>query len=1082
MAENTFKSPGFFEREIELTAEKQQPSGVPAGIIGTAQMGPAFVPLTLGTFTDFENRFGSLDPKKFAPYAVREWLKHRQSVTFMRVLGAGANELESDFQKTERYGIVKNAGFHCKYEGSPVTDENNNSNYPGATQFLSAKHLITAKSDVGYPLFTDSETVRTSGDNASYEVSTTGNPTPISANDANLRETSSNPAVDDVLVICRAMILNTSGSYFQIKKHDDDYHPTDGFVRAVNGSNEIEMKLVLSDGTDLSWGNDDASTTAGGTSVPNREYTVSLDPDNTQYIGKVLNTDPAKFQEEGHLLYLDFAIEHELAPVLDSVDADNDEQDDAGDRNVDFNFAKLTVGHHTNKSSNTTYNSDTSNEKWIDTFGRFDCRYRAPKTTSFISQPFGGVEYDLFHFECLSDGEVANNEFKISIANIRKSANPNYEYGTFDVLVRKFDDNDFQPQVIERFVACNLDPDSESFVARKIGDKKAVFNFDANLPEERRLVISGRYANQSLNVRIVMNDSVYKEQVPKAALPFGFRGIPVIDINGHLLDSTSSAGHVPPLPFVFKATKGMLKTSSYAFQGEAGDNERADSRIYWGVKTTRIEDDSIVADAVYQSNISSRPNSLVKAYTKLQGVPGGTITDIGNLKIGNDADSFHNNKFTLARVAFGQRLDQLSGGLSDLGAASVEIKNACYIRNGSPDVTTYTITDGYDAATYDDRPTFASLVHDPVANNFNKFSSYAKFTNVFYGGFDGVNMLDPDIKELNDKASSTEGDGKAQLVTNGLGLTGTKVGDSTKMSGEGKDHNIISSYRQAIGIMTDSMSVRTNLLVIPGIRDEYITDHAANLTRDYGMSMYIMDIPNKDSSDTRVFGTSSRPDVENTSLALETRAFDNNYVASYFPDVYITDPVNNRRVLVPASVAALGALAYNDSVSYPWFAPAGFNRGALDFVENPQTRLSVSDRDDLYERRINPIANFPDGGFVIFGQKTMQQNQSSLDRVNVRRLMLEVKRQVAQVANTVLFEQNTPETRERFLGLIQPRLTQIQAQAGIEKFRIICDDTNNTPQDVEENRLNGKIVLIPTRTIEFIAIDFIVTSSGISFE
>ena len=97
MAENTFKSPGFFEQEIELTAEKQEPTGVPAGIIGAAQMGPAFVPLTLGTFTDFENRFGTLTPEKFAPYAVREWLKHRQAVTFMRVLGAGANASSADF-------------------------------------------------------------------------------------------------------------------------------------------------------------------------------------------------------------------------------------------------------------------------------------------------------------------------------------------------------------------------------------------------------------------------------------------------------------------------------------------------------------------------------------------------------------------------------------------------------------------------------------------------------------------------------------------------------------------------------------------------------------------------------------------------------------------------------------------------------------------------------------------------------------------------------------------------------------------------------------------------------------------------
>ena len=153
MAENTFKSPGFFEQEIELTAEKQEPTGVPAGIIGAAQMGPAFVPLTLGTFTDFENRFGTLTPEKFAPYAVREWLKNRQSVTFMRVLGAGANATSTDFTNTRSYGVAKNAGFKAIDTGSTVGGK-----YLGATQFLTANHVISANSDIGFPIFTDNQT------------------------------------------------------------------------------------------------------------------------------------------------------------------------------------------------------------------------------------------------------------------------------------------------------------------------------------------------------------------------------------------------------------------------------------------------------------------------------------------------------------------------------------------------------------------------------------------------------------------------------------------------------------------------------------------------------------------------------------------------------------------------------------------------------------------------------------------------------------------------------------------------------------------------------------------------------------
>ena len=1113
MAENTFKSPGFFEREIELTAEKQQPTGVPAGIIGAAKMGPAFVPLTLGTFKDFENRFGSLTPEKFAPYAVSEWLKHRQSVTFMRVLGAGANSTSTDFATTRQYGSAKNAGFKAEDGGTVVVDK-----FIGATQFLTAKHIVSANSDIGFPIFTDNSTFGTAGLSDIIEKGETGVDADFTPGDAgddpanSLRETTT-PTADEIH-ICRAMILNASGSFFQLYKNSGGalaWDDNEGYIEAKDGSNEFKMRLTLGDGVaaEKATFGEDSTFSFNGEERPNKIFTVSLDPDNTNYIGKVLNTDPKKFQEEGHLLWLDFAIEHELAPVSAHYDENGDGVDDDGvDRNFNENNVFLSRGADNQDGMNDTFASAYTSTQWRDLFGWFNARYQAPKTTSFISQPFGNVEYDLFHFECLSDGAVANNEFKVSISNIKKSANPNYPYGTFNVQIRKFGDSDFAPEILEQFVECNLDPDSDQFVGKKVGDKKVVFDFDADLEDERRLVISGRYPNQSLNVRIVINDAVYKRQIPAGSLPFGFRGIPVLNIYNHLAHSQAKLAFLPPMPYVFKATKGKIKTSDFSFQGEAGDNERSDARVYWGVKTTRIADNALVTDAVLQPNISGLPSKIVEAYTKFQGIPGGSIK-IGNLvdsqwgaaSTDAGADLFNDNKFTLARVALSRRLDQLSypagtpstsnpqpSFFDSLNSTSVEMKSACYIRNGVPNPSNYTIADNHDGTTYDDRVTFASLVHDHKPNNFNKFSKFAKFTNVFYGGWDGLNILDPDIEDLNDRAASSESgssvatSGKAGLIAGGLGLRNTQTGASVAMSGEGKDNNVIASYRQAIKQMTDPMTVRTNLLCIPGIRDPYVTDFAADKVRDYSMAMYVMDIPNFNGDQQRIFDTGSRPDVEYTSNNLEGRGVDNNYVASYFPDVFITDQVNGRRVLVPASIAAIGALSYSDNVSYPWFAPAGFNRGSLDFVENVRTRLSVSDRDDLYDRKINPIANFPNGGFVIFGQKTMQQNQSALDRVNVRRLLLEVKRQVSEVANIVLFEQNTPATRERFVNLVQPRLALIQAQAGIEKFQVICDDTNNTPQDAEENRLNGKIVLIPTRTIEFIAIDFIVTNAGVSFE
>jgi phage tail sheath protein FI len=312
-------------------------------------------------------------------------------------------------------------------------------------------------------------------------------------------------------------------------------------------------------------------------------------------------------------------------------------------------------------------------------------------------------------------------------------------------------------------------------------------------------------------------------------------------------------------------------------------------------------------------------------------------------------------------------------------------------------------------------------------------------------------------------------------------------------AGEGKDNNAVFSYVTAARILTDPLTLSSNgsnissinILAIPGIRDSFVTDQVSAFIRDYALAIYLMDIPSYSDSNVRLFDedfSTTRPDVRRSSEQFDSRAIDNNFVATYFPDVVMVDNVNNRRVRAPASVAALAAIGFNDRVGFPWFAPAGFNRGALDFVTNLAVRLTVPDRDTLYDARINPIANFPNEGFVIFGQKTLQQAQSALDRVNVRRLLLEVKRIVSQIARNLVFEQNNDVTRGRFVSQVTPQLALIQSQSGIETFRVIMDDTNNSQDDIEQNRLNGRIVIVPTRAIEFIAVDFIVTNAGVSFD
>lgn len=1001
MAEQTFRSPGFFDSEIDASARQEQaPSGTPAGIIGTSDKGPAFVPTTVRTFGDFEQKFGGLNPKKFAPYAANEFLKNRTSLTFLRVLGAGANATTTDISNTLATGQVKNAGFVLTGTQASATDLR----HKGSVQFLVARHSVATNEAYGLPMFTDNDSFTTGA--------------PIYAN------------------MVRGMILMASGARMMVL--DGNEAATSAFTAtgpddAATISSD-KFKLVISSSNGSSY-----ATTDGNAGV--RIYTASLNPSNSDYYAKILNTDPEKFAEHQHVLYADFAVDNEVASVT--------------------NVAVVSG------SSNTSTVSGNTSMLFREAFGHFDTRYTTPRTSWFISQPFGSTEYDLFHFETIDDGEVSNTLYKISISNLKVSTDPQNPYGTFTVLVRKWEDSDTEPKVLEQYPNCSLNPRAANYVARLIGDRKVSYNFDAESDSEQRLVTSGKYANKSKYVRLVMSDMVENGLVPQTTLPFGFRGPEVLKTNDGLTDTSATGARrlagvlgtsslsgslVPPIPFRYKVTRGDTATSGFA--GNPGTNETVNASYYWGVKFERNT-------SILNPNTSAEKNELLKAYAKFAG-----IKKLDTLVTGSGADTLNNNKFTLSRVALSvTSVANLTASLTD------HMKEAVYIRNGTVDPSTYAITD----ATLGERLTLASLLAQTSSVDFNRFNQYAKFTNFMYGGFDGVNILDKNARRMNDKSTSFDSGGGAEsaFVSPGLGYN---------TNGTGTANNSVASYVVASKIMTDPMTVNHNILTIPGIREPYVTDYALRQCKEYGLSIFLMDLVSYDEDGNRIYDDSTdKPDVNKTVNSFEARAVDNNYGATYFPDVFIDDDTNKRKVKVPASVAALAAVGFNDRVAYPWFAPAGFNRAALDFVTNVSVRLNKDDKDRLHDARINPIASLPRQGYVIFGQKTLQQAKSALDRVNVRRLLLEVKRQVTEIAFPLVFEQNIPANRDKFVNEAVLRLGLIQSQAGIEQFRVIMDDTNNSDDDRDLNRLNGTIRIVPTRTIEYIAVDFIITNNGVQF-
>lgn len=1084
MSNQIFKAPGFFGREIDLTATSVEPTGIPAGVIGASEKGPAFIPTTIGSFDDFRARFGDLNPDFVATYGVDKFLENRSALTFTRVLGAGANETSTDIDTTRTQGTVKNAGFKLTVDEIPGL---------GGLRFLVAKHRVNANEAFGFPMFSNNDSMFTSS------------------------------SVDETYLVRAALFLRDA-SFISL----DYVENTDSLVTGSAILYPVSSPVGLNTSTDvntdgvfkLSYYIFDTLGSITKTKI------ISLDPESEFYISKVLNTDPEKFESEGILLYADYAVDSSVAEVVPSGSLQV-----SGSVSGSLLFRPGATVSIMSGTLNTSTTSGDTTLTFREMFGRFDTRFTTPETSWFISQPYGTTEYNLFKVESRDDGAYANNKYKISILGLQKSANPRYDYGTFSLVVRDFNDTDVEPIILEQFNNLTLDPESNNYIAKVIGNKKAYFNFDVENEDDRRIVVEGKYPNLSKLIRVTINPELeVGNSIPKSALPFGFRGQPVIKTNPLLRDSLGSAAYyssgslvvsgtlsasirlttrnivsgsngvsgswlpldqdpglygaiIPPIPMRFKVTRGNVSTAG-GLIGAPGSTEVVDGRYYWGTKFEKTEN-------VLNANVSMRPNRLVESVNKFSG-----IAKLDALVTGSATDTFNNNKFTLARVALGNYYDSTLTQISS--SVDTHMREAAYIRNGSPNGTDYTITDNGTA-----RVTLATLFHKGSNSAvFNRFSPYAKFTTSMYGGFDGTNILDKNAATLNDKSTSTE----SRLVGSGYSIYGnvnasfTSPGLVQNVNGLGITNNSVYSYRRAIDIITDSITSNINLLAIPGQRDPLVTEYASDKSRDFGLALYIQDIPSYSGDSQRIFDGETRNggdaglqytsgffneglyvDVDKTADAFESRALDNEYAAAYFPSIVIDDPRANKKVTVPASVAALAALGFNDKVAFPWFAPAGFNRASLDFVSKTQTRVSQPQRERLFSVKINPIVKFPREGYVIFAQDTLKQDASALQSINVQRMLTDVKRQVIEIGNRTIWNQITPQLQTGLVNDITNALSVVQVRKGIEKFKVISDNTNNTTADREQNKMNVRILLVPTRSIEFIAIDFILTNAGVQF-
>ena len=303
---------------------------------------------------------------------------------------------------------------------------------------------------------------------------------------------------------------------------------------------------------------------------------------------------------------------------------------------------------------------------------------------------------------------------------------------------------------------------------------------------------------------------------------------------------------------------------------------------------------------------------------------------------------------------------------------------------------------------------------------------------------------------------------------------------------------IYNTWRRAIDTVSDPEAVNMNLLVAPGLTLEGLTAKMINTCEDRADALAIIDLPSVYIPPHEYYVSSKKNRIPNSVLSnantFRDRRIDSSYGCTFYPWVQTRDENTGILVWAPPSVAMLGVLGSSQAKSDVWFAPAGFNRGGLSDgaagipVTAVSQRLTSEDRDNLYLQNINPIASFPSTGLVVFGQKTTQQKQSALDRINVRRLVIYLKKQISVISSQILFEQNVEATWNRFKGLVEPFLANVKVQFGITDYKLILDESTTTPDLVDQNILYAKIMVKPARAIEFIAIDFVIASTGASFD
>ena len=1054
-----FVSPGVYTSETDLSFVAQSVGVTTLGIVGETIKGPAFEPIFITNYDEFQAYFGGTEPVKFvntqipkyeAAYIAKSYLQQSNQLFVTRVLGlsgydagpswtisvtANVDPLTIGFNPSS-VGTVFTATFVGSNSANTVTL--NTSTLPATIQDsytsqyrLSDGSVSTLENDFNYYISSITDTLGASGNTCViYGSIPSSDWSSLTGSYPNLNNVYGVPGDGDIQYNDLSSGLNDPWYYANFDNYSADNYSGysfdyvissvvsgagDSYSGIISGTiytfsgtayseyNNMVVATLRSRGISLYTNNADSENhgpiyeTTGLTMVCNGSYSgVSTDPYGTFLLSGVTN-DNNTFQFETSLL----ASSSKYITKVFGVD--------------NFGKSRSTVPVFVEESYQASLNiayqkgyikglncslidlPDARSESNTSIAYSLE-RYQSPETPYLVSELRGNKVYNLFKFISISDGDAANMETKVSIANL------SFNNMSFDVLVRNFYDTDATPFVIEKFTNCNMDPGSNNFIGVKIGTS------------------NGEYALISKYIMVELADGF-----PIDAIPCGFRGYTQREY-----ENLSSY----PSPYIQYKTKYFYPGETITnppFGGAANTTESAGDivrRSYLGFSTQYGVDESFLTYKGKQTPASwiSNPTQAAEPWNV-------------------QSKGFH----------------------MDSGATVVTISNT-FQTSGQT---------AFECGTADFR-------FDPESQENPYYFIYSrKYTVCFAGGFDGWDIY-------REHRTNTD---NFQLGSSGYLAGAYPSSRYPNATGEGLFKRIIVEnntqdfgntdyYAYLLGILSFANPESTNINIFATASIDYINN--SNLCEEaidmvqYSRadSVYIVTTP-----DYNMFtpDASSQYDVIYSQEAvdnLDNTGIDSNYTATYYPWILTRDTVNNTQIYLPATGEVCRNLALTDNIAFPWFASAGYTRGLVNSIKARQ-KLTQENRDTLYQGRINPIATFSDVGTVIWGNKTLQVADSALNRLNVRRLLLQARKLISAVAVRLLFEQNDQIVRQQFLDSVNPILDSIRRDRGLYDFRVTV---SSTPEDLDANRLVGKIYLKPTKALEFIDIEFFITPTGASFE